>query len=63
MLIPFFTSFRRRRGGGPVSDDVRADLSDGDLDTVTGGTDHAVKSPRDASTGLATGRRTHRPLD
>ena len=50
--------------------DVRI-LDAAELDTVTGGSlfdavieawDHTIISPRDATSGLATGRRVHKPI-
>ena len=39
----------------------RGELTEEQLNKVSGGT-HAIVSPRDASTGLATGRRQHKPF-
>lgn len=65
MLNPFRTGLsmkggtmadeREQEGGNPAP----GELSDEQLDSVSGGTakEDGVKSPRDASSGLATGRR------
>jgi hypothetical protein len=39
----------------------RGELSDDQLAKASGG-QHAIVSPRDASTGLSTGRRQHKPV-
>ena len=39
----------------------RGELTDDQLAKASGG-QHAIVSPRDASTGLATGRRQHKPV-
>jgi len=43
------------------TDASRGELTEEQLNKVSGGT-HAIVSPRDASTGLATGRRQHKPF-
>jgi hypothetical protein len=51
------------------ADASKSELTEEQLNIVSGGKhfeivhfEHSVKSPRDAASGLATGRRLHKPL-
>jgi hypothetical protein len=43
------------------TDAEHRELSDGQLELVSGGA-HAIVSPRDAASGLPTGKRMHKPF-
>jgi hypothetical protein len=45
----------------PRNDASRRELTDNQLELVSGGA-HAIVSPRDAASGLPTGKRMHKPF-
>lgn len=64
MLNPFRTGLSMKREVGATDGDaagVPAELNEDQLDVAGGGAQESSKSPRDASSGLATGRRSHSP--
>ena len=40
----------------------KSELTEAQLDSASGGAPHSVTSPRDAASGLATGKRMYKPF-